>query len=137
VARRPIRTFLDSGVLIAAYRGATALEEPALRILKDPTRVFLSSPFVRHEVLPKAIFNRQQGESRFYQNYFRRCLMLNDLKLILRHASKESARSGVGAMDSLHLAAAHLLRADLFITTEKPSRSVYRSSLVNIVYLYG
>ncbi len=40
-------------------------------------------------------------------------------------------------MDGLHLAAAHLLKADEFITTEKPSRSIYRSSLVKIVYLYA
>ncbi len=106
-------------------------------LLEDRERIFLSSPFVRHEVLPKAIFNRQERESRFYQKYFRRCVMLNDLKRILSLAGKESARSGVGAMDSLHLAAAHLLRADEFVTIEKPRKSIYRSSLVNIVYLYG
>ncbi len=113
------------------------MEEPALQILKDPERIFLCSPFIRHEISPKALFNKQEGEYRFYQEYFRRCIMIGDLKLILRHATNESARSGVGAMDSLHLAAAHLLRADEFVTTEKPSRSIYRSSLVKIVYLYG
>jgi hypothetical protein len=40
-------------------------------------------------------------------------------------------------MDSLHLAAAHLLKADEFITTEKPGKSIHRSSLVKIVYLFG
>ncbi len=105
--------------------------------MKDPDRIFLSSPFIRHEISPKALFNKQEGEYRFYQEYFKRCVMVGDLKLILRLASKESARSGVGAMDSLHLAAAHLLRADEFLTTEKPNRSIYRSSLVKIVYLYG
>ena len=97
----------------------------------------MGSPFVQLEVSPKAIFNKQSGEYRFYRKYFSRCVMMHDLNLILRHASKESARSGTGAMDSLHLAAAHLLRADEFVTTEKPGRSIYRSSLVNIVYLYG
>jgi hypothetical protein len=40
-------------------------------------------------------------------------------------------------MDALHLAAAHLLEADEFITTERPGKSIYRSALVKIVYLFG
>jgi hypothetical protein len=51
------RTFLDSGVLIAAYKGSPSIEELVGLILDDPGRVFLSSPFVRHEVSPKALFN--------------------------------------------------------------------------------
>jgi hypothetical protein len=30
-----------------------------------------------------------------------------------------------------------LLRADEFVTTEKPTKSIYRSTLVKIVYLFG
>ena len=55
---QPIRTFLDSGVLIAAYKGSPSIEASAIDILDDPNRVFLSSPFVRHEVSPKALYNR-------------------------------------------------------------------------------
>ena len=133
---RPIRTFLDSGVLIAAYKGSPAVGDAASKIVDDPNRLFLSSPFVRHEVSPKALYNRQQDEYHFYQSYFRRAAFCDDLKSILNHAGKESAKSGINAMDSLHIAAAHLLNADEFITTEKPSRSIYRTSLVNVVYLF-
>ena len=133
---RPIRTFLDSGVLIAAYKGSPAVGEAASKIVDDPNRLFLSSPFVRHEVSPKALYNRQQDEYRFYQSYFKRAAFCDDLKLILNHAGKESAKSGINAMDSLHIAAAHLLNADEFITTEKPRRSIYRTSLVKVVYLF-
>ena len=130
------RTFLDSGVLIYAYRGQPEFREPALRILDDPDRIFLSSPFVRLELSPKALFNKQQAEYRFYQGYFRRAIFCDDLRSVLGHASRESARSGVGAMDSLHIAAAHLLDAEEFITTEKPEKSIHRSSLVKVVYLF-
>ena len=132
----PIRTFLDSGVLIAAYRGSPPVGEAASNIVDDPNRLFLSSPFVRHEVSPKALYNRQQDEYRFYQSFFKRAVFCDDLKSILNHAGKESTRAGISAMDSLHIAAAHLLNADEFITTEKPSRSIYRTSLVNVVYLF-
>jgi predicted nucleic acid-binding protein len=127
---------LDSGVLITAYNGAPELKEPALRILEDPDRVFLCSPFVHLETVPKALFNKRRGEHRFYQLYFRRATTTNDFKLILGHGFREAAKAGVGPMDALHLAAAHLLRADEFVTTERPIRSVYRSSLVKIVYLF-
>mgnify|MGYP001577558204 CR=1 FL=1 len=133
---RPIRTYLDSGVLITAYKAEPGLREPAWRVLDDPGRRFISSPFVRLEVSPKALFNKRAGEHRFYQTYFRRAQTTNDLRAIVGRAYREAAKSGVGPMDALHLAAAHLLEADEFITTEKPSKSIHRSSLVKVVYLY-
>lgn len=133
----PIRTFLDSGVLIAAFNGPSQLREVALQTLEDPDRVFLTSPFVRLEVLPKAFYNQQAAETRFYERFFARAVIARNLKAILTLGEKEAASSGVGSMDSLHLAAARLLRADQLITTEKPTKSIHRSSLVKIVYLFS
>jgi hypothetical protein len=134
---RPIRTFLDSGVLIAAFKGAPPLRERALEILEDPDRVFLTSPFVRLEMLPKAIFNKQVNETRFYEQFFARAEFVTDLMAIFNLGEEEAARSGVGSMDSLHIAAAHLLKADAFVTTERPTKSVHRSSLVKVVCLFS
>ena len=39
-------------------------------------------------------------------------------------------------MDSLHLAAAFLSGADEFVTTERPGKPIYRSSLLTIVHLF-
>jgi hypothetical protein len=91
---RPIRTFLDSGVLIAAFKGAPQLREIALQILEDPDRVFLTSPFVRLEMLPKAIFNKQVNETRFYEQFFARAEFVTDLTAIFNLGEKEAARSG-------------------------------------------
>ncbi|HXP83817.1 MAG TPA: PIN domain-containing protein [Bryobacteraceae bacterium] len=134
---RPIRTFLDSGVLIAAFNGPSHLREMALKTLEDPDRVFLTSRFVRLEVLPKAIFNRRSAEIHFYEKYFARAVTAREIWAILRFGEKEAANSGVGALDSLYLAAAHLLRAHEFITTEKPGKSIHRPSLVKVVYLFS
>jgi predicted nucleic acid-binding protein len=46
-------TFIDSGVLIAAFRGRDELSERAMAVLDDPDRSFASSEFVRLEVLPR------------------------------------------------------------------------------------
>lgn len=92
---------------------------------------------MRLEVLPKAIFNKQAAESRFYESFFARATFASDLQAILTLGEKEAARSGVGSMDSLHAADAHLLKAHEFVTTEKPGKSIPRSSIVKVVYLFG
>jgi hypothetical protein len=59
-----IKTFIDSGVLIAAARGQGAISLRAVEILDDPNREFVSSPFLKLEVLPKAIYNQRKDETR-------------------------------------------------------------------------
>jgi hypothetical protein len=60
-----------------------------------------------------------------------------DISRMPRGSGKSTrSKAGLGAMDALHLAAAHLSHADEFVTTEKPDKAIYRSSLVNVVYLF-
>jgi hypothetical protein len=44
-----IRTFFDSGVLIAAARSLDPDGERTLQLLEEPRRIFLTSPFVHLE----------------------------------------------------------------------------------------
>ena len=78
-----IRTFVDCGVLIAAARGDRTESEPALRLLEDPDRQFLTSVFVR----------------------------------------------------ALHVAAALLLVAEEFVTTEKPGKPLCRMDAFRVVHI--
>jgi predicted nucleic acid-binding protein len=132
-----IRTFFDSGVLIAAARSLDPDGERAVRFLEGPNRVFLTSPFVHLEVVPKAIFFKKRLERSFYDRYFKNAVWFLEVDKIEAAAQTEAARAGLGAMDALHLAAAHLSRADEFITTEKPNKAIHRSSLVKVVYLFS
>ena len=50
------RTFLDAGVLIAAARGSGIIPVRAHAILDDPERTFVTSDYIRMEVLPKALY---------------------------------------------------------------------------------
>jgi hypothetical protein len=52
-----IKTYLDSGVLIAAARGTDATSLRAIAILDDDQRQFCSSCFVRLEILAKAKYH--------------------------------------------------------------------------------
>ena len=132
-----IRTFFDSGVLIAAARSLDPDGERAMKFLGDPNRVFLTSPFVHLEVVPKAIFFKKHLERSFYDRYFKNAVWFREVDKIEVAAQTEAAKAGLGAMDALHLAAAHLSRADEFITTEKPNKAIHRSSLVKVVYLFS
>ena len=105
-----IRSFPDSGVLIDATRGVPPFDQIAFDYLDDSRRIFLTSPLVRLEVLPKAFYHQPDEESR---------------------------QHGLGALDALHVAAAYLLGADELVTTERPIKPIYRTSLVHVIYLYS
>jgi hypothetical protein len=72
----------------------------------------------------------------FYDEYFKAAEWFRDLDKIEAAAQIEAAKSGLAAMDALHLAAAYLSRADEFVTTERPGKPISRSSLVRIVHLF-
>ena len=105
-----IRSFIDSGVLIAAARGQTDLSTTALRILAEKDRAFASSIFIQLETQPKATFHKQQLEAK-------------DLAVIY----------GLGGMDALHIAAALLINADQFVTTEKITKPMHRVTEIQMV----
>ena len=131
-----IRTFLDSGVLITAATGIGRDRDQALAILGDLERTFVTSVFVNLELVPKAVFHRRRLEKSFYDQYFETAAWVGDLDKIAETAQFEAARLGLAALDSLHVAAAHLGEADQFITTERPGKPLYRSTLVPVLYLF-
>ncbi len=108
-----------------------------MKFLEDPNRVFLTSAFIHLEVVPKAIYYRKRLERSFYDRYFKNAIWYRELEKIEAAAQTEAAKTGLAAMDALHLAAAHLSRADEFVTTEKPTKPLHRTTLVKVVHLFG
>ena len=115
-----VRTFLDAGVLIAGARATGDEQARVLRILEDPDRLFVASPFLYLELVPKAAFNKRRLEKAFYDEYFNAAESVRTVDAIVSLALTEAERVGLGAIDALHLAAAHLAGCAQFITTEKP-----------------
>ena len=87
--------------------------------------------------MPKAVYHKRHAEKAFYDRYFREARWVRDFERIEEVARREAEKHGLGAMDALHLAAAHIGGAAEFITTEKLSKPIHRSKLVKVVYLYG
>ncbi len=69
-----MKTFLDAGVLIAAYRGQPAIRKRALEILDESDREFVTSDFVRLEIIPKAVYHKRQDEVAFYELIFSKAI---------------------------------------------------------------
>src|SRR5947209_9624857 len=100
---KKVLTFIDAGVLITAARGAGAKALAAFSVLDDPDREFASSLFVQIEVLPKAMYNKQQAEESFYRTYFAAVSRWADSAGVLKDALKVARDCGLSAMDGLHL----------------------------------
>jgi predicted nucleic acid-binding protein len=121
------RTFLDAGVLIAAARGRGIIEARAHAILDDPERTFVTSDYVRMEVLPKTIYHRQNEEALVYERFFSRAAqIILPSPSLLQQAYSEACTFGLSALDALHIAAAKFSGAEEFITTERPTTPLFR-----------
>ena len=132
---KKVLTFIDAGVLITAARGAGAKALAAFSILDDPDREFASSLFVQLEVLPKAVYNKQHAEENFYRSYFAAVSRWADPVDILNDALNVASAYGLSALDGLHVAAALAVGADELVTTEGPTKPMYRTVGLKVITL--
>jgi predicted nucleic acid-binding protein len=130
-------TFVDSGVLIAGFRGTHAASAAAMAILGDPNRQFVSSDFVRLEVLPKPEFLKRHAETAFYQAFFDVThLWVLSTPVLIRRALELASAHGLAAMDALHVAAAQFANVDELVTTEQPSKPMFRVSSPHVLSIH-
>jgi predicted nucleic acid-binding protein len=132
-----IRTFVDAGVLIALARGTLGQASRALALLEDPSREFVSSAFVRLEVMPKAAYHRMNDELAVYEDFFSsrvREWARVDEELVAG-AYREACEYGLSAADALHVAAAVACKADELVTTEVSTKPLHRTASVAVVQL--
>ncbi|BAY31363.1 hypothetical protein NIES2107_32220 [Nostoc carneum NIES-2107] len=128
------KTYIDSGVLITAFQGIQSTSIRANSILNDANREFVSSQFVKLELLPKAIYNQNPDETEFYETFFSAVShWATDLEQITQDAYQIACIYGLAAMDALHVAAALWLKADELITTEKPTKPMHRVTTIKII----
>jgi predicted nucleic acid-binding protein len=127
-------TFVDTCVLIAAFKGKEEISVKALSVLDDPSREYVSSVFVKLEALPKPVYFKRDLEVKFFQTFFDNVdHWAGDLEDVVNLASEKASLYGLAAMDSLHLAAAMSVGADEFVTSEKPSKPIHRVKDIKIV----
>lgn len=128
---------MDSGVLIFAAKGNTAAAALALPFLQDAAREFVTSEYVRLEVIPKPTCFGNQVEVEFYNAFFR----LNSRTIptsvaLLELAMEEACRTGLSAIDAIHIACAVFGGAEEIVTSEKTTKPMHRTQLVKVVSIF-
>ena len=122
-----LRTFVDTGVLIAAFRGEEELRAAAERVLDDPDREFVTSDFVGLELLPKAKYNKNGDEVAFYETFLAASTeTVRASEALVADADTQATKAGLAAMDALHVAAAQQASAAELVTTEKSDKPMFR-----------
>jgi hypothetical protein len=132
-----LKTFLDSGVLLHAWRGE-ALSGAAMQIIDDDTREFFTSQMVRLELLPKARFEKRPREAAFYESHFADCAGSQPLSQELGlEAERLAIRHGMAGPDALQIAAAIRQGVEEFYTSEKPGKPMFRVNELRVVSLFS
>jgi len=120
------RTFLDAGILIAAVRGRAEETRRAMAIIGDPDRSFITSKFLRLEVLPKALYYQKPAEAALYERYLTNAQFVPVSESLIDQAHTEAYTFGLAALDALHVTFAKAGGAEEFITTERPTTPLFR-----------
>lgn len=133
----PIRTYLDTNVLIAAALGNQNPSQVALAILGDTNRVFVSSIFSRMETLPVPMRRGNTAERDFYLEFYRDVQeWVRDIELIINNAISLSGSANIDILDACHLVSAISLRADEFITAEIPNSPIVKFTGIKVTTIY-
>jgi predicted nucleic acid-binding protein len=128
------RTYIDSGVLIHAAKGTSSAASLSIPFISDPAREYVTSDYVRLEVLPKATFHKNAAEVAFYKGFFTiNIRVVPPSKALLEYAMQEAEKTGMSGFDAIHVAAAVFAGAHEFITTEKNTKPIHRTKLLKVV----
>jgi len=130
------KTFLDSGVLLTAWKGKEELAALALGIMEDEGREFCTSQMVRLELIPKPAYFKQREELQFYCAFFETAKAEEGWSAELGDKAMSLATAhGLSAADALNVAAAIRLGAGEFITSEAEGKPIFRVKEIKVLSL--
>jgi len=131
------KTYIDSGVLIEAFRGTNPSAVKALRILDDPDRKFVVSDYLRLEVLPKPIFHKRKVEIDFMQAFLDGAAEnLSTSPEVTGRALEYASKYDLRPVDALHVGAAAVAGVDEFVTLERPTKPICKVKEVKVVSIH-
>lgn len=132
------RTYLDSGVLIAAFQGESSVAFRALEVLDDPERRFVVSDYLRLEVLPKPTFQGFAEEVQFMQTVLEGAAEdVPSSQELTGRAVSLASRYDMTPIDALHVSTALTTGVDELVTTEKATKPMCRVQEIKVVSLHS
>lgn len=125
---------MDTGVFVATWRGSVEARSKADAIFRDDSKTLIASSIVRLELAPHNAC--PPSETAHFEALFEfvHVWIPLDESLALRARELRTA-FGLASLDALHVAAAELAVVDQFVSTERPTKPLYRASHVNPVFL--
>lgn len=131
-----LRTYLDSNVLIAAWRGEVLAKAWSRAILDDPKRQFVVSDFVRIEVMPKPAFYRQTDEIAFMEMVLNFAEYVSTTPVLIQRAIRLASQYDIAPLDALHVSAAIEVGVDELVTLEKIEKPMCQQNEVQVVSIF-
>lgn len=132
------KTFIDSDVLIYAFRGEAELCRKAMEILDDPEREFIVSDYLKLEILPKPIFHQFHEEVEFMQTFLDSASFhVSATSSITDKAIALACRYNLSPLDALHAGTAIESNADVLVTGEKPENPLCQVQEIKVISLRG
>lgn len=132
------RTYLDAGVLIAAFQGKDETSCRALEVLDDPDRQLVVSDYLRLEVLPKPTFLKRTEEVEFMKEVLDNASQnVPTSPLLTEQAVELAGKYDMTPIDSLHVAAAAIAAVDELVTMEKPTKPICRVQEIKVTSLHS
>ena len=124
-------------MLIFAAQGTSAAAALALPFLASPERQYVTSDYVRIEVIPQAAFHKRTAELAFYELYFSTASRsVPTSEALLKYAFEEACNAGIDGMDAIHVACAVFGGAEELVTAEKSTKPIHRTTLVRTVSIF-
>jgi predicted nucleic acid-binding protein len=85
--------------------------------------------------MPKPSYHGFRDQLDFYEEFFANARRVGVSKRLVDIALREACQYGLSACDALHIAAARLGKCVDFVTTEKPSRPLFRVTGLSVISL--
>lgn len=131
-----IRTYLDANIPIEGFRSRSLEKRARARaIIASPRRLFVTSPFLRLELLPVPERTHDRDQLTALRAFFRDSEPVTDLDRVFAIAHELVRDHQLSVMDALHVASAHVGRCAELITREaKSTKPIHRQQLVPVTY---
>lgn len=133
-----MKTFLDLGVLLIAWKGKDDDAQKAISVMEDKARSFYTASTIKLELLPKPFYFKNRDEVEFYTSHFNRVVKEEPLSIELgKQAFDIGKKHGLAAMDALNIAAALKMGVEEFITGELPGKALFRVPGIKVTTLHA
>ena len=133
-----MKTFLDSNVLLMAWKGRDDDAQKAISVLEDDSREFFTAFTVKLELLPKPFYFKKRDEIEFYNAHFNQVTGEEPFSIALGEQAFELGKKhGLAAMDALNIAAALKMGVEEFITGELPGKALFRVPGIKVTTLHA